>query len=73
MIMIKTTRICAGEYIVRETTDIRPSRQVRVTKVHYPNDGTYWIAAPDFDSNTSDPVSTKRSAVRSAVFMIETY
>lgn len=71
--MIKVARICAGEYVVHETTDIRPSRQVRVTKVYYPGDGEYWIAAPYFDRNTSDPLPTKRDAVRSAKYMLKTY
>lgn len=71
--MIKTTRICAGEYIVHDSTDFRPSRQVRICKVYYPNDGEYWIAAPRFDSNTSDPLPTKRDAVSAAKYMLETY
>jgi hypothetical protein len=71
--MIKTTRVCAGEYIVRESTDIRPSRQVRVCKVYYPGDGEFWIAAPEFDSNTSDPLPTKGSAVATAKYFLETY
>ena len=68
---IKTSRICAGEYEV--TSPQFPGRKVRVTKVWYPNDGEYWIAAPDFDSNTSDPRYTKREAVETAVYMLEAY
>ena len=71
--MIKVCRIHAGEYEVFDTGDIRCNRKVRVTKVHYPGDGTYWIAAPMFDSNTSDPLFTKRDAVNSATYMLETY
>lgn len=69
--MIKTERHCAGSYVVRETTDIRPHMRVLVVKVHYPNDGTYWIADPQFDNNTSDPLYTKREAVACAHDMLE--
>lgn len=71
--MIRCYRVCAGEYVVRESTDIRYNREIRVTKVHYPNDGEYWIADPKFDSNTSDPLPTKRKAVEAAKYMLETY
>lgn len=71
--MIKTAKICAGEYTVRETTDIRTQREVRVTRVYYHGDGHYWIAAPLFDNNTSDPLRTKREAIEAAKYMLETY
>lgn len=71
--MIKTLKIHAGEYEVTDTADFRTNRKVRVTKVYYPGNGTYWIAAPLFDSNTSDPLPTKRQAVQTAVYMLETY
>lgn len=70
-IRIRSKRIFRGEYEI--TSPERPGRKVRVTKVWYPNDGEYWIADPDFDSNTSDPLHTKRDAIRSAAYMLETY
>lgn len=71
IIHTNTKRICAGEYEV--SSPQRPGKTVRLTKVWYPNDGEYWIAAPSFDSNTSDPVYTKRDAVKSAENMLRMY
>ena len=73
MLKTATKRICAGEYEIVVPGDIRMNRKVRVTKVHYPGDGLYWIAAPLFDSNTSDPLPTKRDAIAAARYMLETY
>ena len=70
-ISIKSKKIFAGEYEIASPQ--RPGKTVRVVKVRYPNDGEYWIADPDFDHNTSDPVFTKREAVQSAQYMLETY
>ena len=69
MTKFKTTRVCSGEYTVQDSS----GRFVRVCRVYYPHDGTYWIAAPDFDNNTSDPLPTKRDAVQTAHYMLETY
>lgn len=68
MTKIKSTRICAGLYEVTDGKNI-----VKVTQVHYPNDGMYWVAAADWDSmRVSDPLYTKRDAMRSANYMLET-
>lgn len=64
-------RLYAGEYAV--TSLDRPDRTVAITKVYYPNDGIYWVTIPDFDNNTGDPLFTKRDAVESAIYMLETY
>lgn len=64
---LKTTRICAGEYEVRSDT-----RVVSVSRVTYPNDGTYWIAAACWDRRLhTDPLPTKRAAVCQAHFMLQ--
>lgn len=64
--MIRTTRVCAGEYVVSNGT-----KRVRVTKVQYPNDGVYWIAAAEWDAGQyTDPLFTKRDAVFNAIIMI---
>ncbi len=61
----KTTKICSGEY---ERTD--GVNKVRITRVEYPGDGVYWIAAAQWDSRTSDPLYTKRDALHSADYML---
>ena len=64
----KTTKIAAGAYKVTDGT-----RTVDVTRVTYPNDGTYWIAAAQWDyRRLSDPLWTKREAVTVAKHMLQT-
>ena len=71
--MLKTRRICAGEYEVFDTLNFRPDHKVRVTQVKYPDEGTYWIAAAAWDSCLyTDPVLTKRDAVHNAHEMLRT-
>ena len=66
----KTVRIHAGEYVVRYTHDVRS--KVAVSRVTYPNDGTYWIAAACWDRRLhTDPLPTKRAAVCQAHFMLQ--
>lgn len=70
---IKVKRICAGEYRVIRKNPGRfgPDTVVRVYKVEHPNDGTYWIADPDWKMNShSDPVCSKKRAVEVAKQMI---
>lgn len=68
----RTTRICAGEYEVRLIAGIAPWLAVRVTKVHYPGDGIYWIAAANWDEHLhTDPLATKRDAAFNAKRMFE--
>lgn len=68
--MIRVFRYCAGEYLVVGRTAGRP-RAVRVVKVHYPQDGVYWIAAAERGNHTSDPLPTKRAAVEAAKQMLQ--
>lgn len=64
----KTSKSCAGSYIVTDG-----ARSVDVVQVHYPNDGTYWIAAAQWDRHrVSDPLDTKREAVAVAQHMLST-
>lgn len=71
MLKTKTTRICAGEYEVRPVSDFRPHRKVSVSRVHYPGDGAYWIAAAAWDPHRyTDPLPTKRDAVFNANAML---
>lgn len=63
--MIKTHRICAGEYKVTDGT-----RTVNISKVPF-WDGEQWIAAAEWDQGRyTDPVPTKRDAVQSAKQML---
>ena len=65
----KTVRIHAGEYVVRSQA---ATLQVAVSRVTYPNDGTYWIAAACWDRRLhTDPLPTKRAAVCQAHFMLQ--
>lgn len=63
---MKVKRICAGSYKVTHYLN-----SVYVTKVVYPNDGTYWIAAANWDHDLfTDPLHTKASAVLNAKYML---
>ena len=65
---VRVKKISAGNYTVTDG-----EREVTVIQVTYPNDGTYWIAASGWDHNRlSDPLDTKREAVRIAKRMLET-
>ena len=72
---IKVTRICPGEYEVRvPSVDSFGPKFVRVTRVYYPGDGTYWIAAANWDRLLySDPLPRKKDAVQSAEYMLTEY
>lgn len=65
---IQTHKIAAGAYTVTDGT-----HTVDVTRVEYPNDGVYWVAAAQWGrGRVSDPVYTKREAVHIAQSMLRT-
>ena len=67
---IVSKRNSAGNYSLHIKD--RPDLKVSVFQVHYPNDGTYWIASATFSSSDyTDPLDTKRHAVKCAIKMIE--
>ncbi len=67
---IVSKRNSAGSYTLHMKD--RPDLKVSVFQVHYPNDGTYWIATATFNSSDyTDPLDTKRHAVQCAIKMIE--
>jgi hypothetical protein len=64
-------RICAGHYMVTRTRRNQPDYKVAVTQVVYPNDGTYWIAAANWDRLLmTDPLPRKSDAVFNAKHML---
>lgn len=72
---LKVTRVCAGEYEVRiPALDSIGPRVVRVTKIKFVGTGAYWIAAARWDGWLyTDPLRTKRDAVRNAEQMLLEY
>lgn len=70
-IRLKSKRNFAGDYTV-SSPDV-PDKTVNVTQVEY-HDGKHWIAAAEFISDVySDPLPTKRDAMRSAAYIIENW
>lgn len=70
MARTKTIKICAGEYEVRPLPLRNGNRAVSISRVEY-WDGPAWIAAPKWDARRcTDPLPTKRDAVRNAVAML---